>query len=512
MAPTLSICLTDYFHHLLILIISTLFLLFLVKSFRNLKSKSKYPPTPPALPIIGHIHLLKSGLPTSFQSLARIYGPLMQIRVGAANFVVASDAKSAQQILRTFDADFASKFQPGPTNYHIYEDSSFTNAPYGAYWRYMKKLCMTKLFTGSQLDRFNGIREQETSKLLKSLLNKSKAGEPCDLAAEVTELTNNMIYRMAMGRRCSNYPNQAAEIRRFITDSMKYAAKFHFGEVFGPLKKFDLFGNGKRLKLTLKGYDQLIEQIMKDYQDNDLETSENDDEKDVMDILLESYKDTNAEVKLTRDQIKNFFMELFMAGVDTTAAAIRWAMAELINHPNIFKILREELDSVVGNNRLIKESDVPKLPYLQAVVKEILRLHPPGPLLRRVSNKDSKINGFDLKKGTRVFINVYMIMRDPNCYKEPEKFMPERFLGYSTEMKGQDFHYLPFGSGRRACPGASHAMFVMHATIGALTQCFDWKVKEAEKVDTEVAGTGYSGAFAVPLLCYPNTRFDPFQE
>ncbi|MBA0587851.1 hypothetical protein Gorai_000972 [Gossypium raimondii] len=215
MAPTLSICLTDYFHHLLILIISTLFLLFLVKSFRNFKSKSKYPPTPPALPIIGHIHLLKSGLPTSFQSLARIYGPLMQIRVGAANFVVASDAKSAQQILRTFDADFASKFQPGPTNYHIYEDSSFTNAPYGAYWRYMKKLCMTKLFTGSQLDRFNGIREQETSKLLKSLLNKSKAGEPCDLAAEVTELTNNMIYRMAMGRRCSNYPNQAAEIRRF---------------------------------------------------------------------------------------------------------------------------------------------------------------------------------------------------------------------------------------------------------------------------------------------------------
>lgn len=103
-------------------------------------------------------------------------------------------------------------------------------------------------------------------------------------------------------------------------------------------------------------------------------------------------------------------------------------------------------------------------------------------------------------------------MRNPDCYKEPEKFMPERFLGNCTEMKGQDFHYLPFGSGRRACPGASHAMFVMHATIGALTQCFDWKVKEAEKVNTEASGTGYSGAFAVPLLCYPNTRFDPFQE
>ncbi|XP_040956650.1 cytochrome P450 93A2-like [Gossypium hirsutum] len=173
-----------------------------------------------------------------------------------------------------------------------------------------------------------------------------------------------------------------------------------------------------------------------------------------------------------------------MAGVDTTAAAIRWAMKELINHPNIFKILREEIDSVVGNNRLIKESDVPKLPYLQAVAKEILRLHPPSPFLRRLSNKDSKINGFDIQKGTRVFINVYMLMRDPNCYKEPEKFMPERFLGNCTEMKGRDFHYLPFGSGRRGCPGASLATSLLHATIGALVQCFDWKVKDGEKADT----------------------------
>ncbi|MBA0800572.1 hypothetical protein Gohar_010998 [Gossypium harknessii] len=208
-----------------------------------------------------------------------------------------------------------------------------------------------------------------------------------------------------------------------------------------------------------------------------------------MDILLETYKDADAEVKLTRDQIKNFVMELFMAGVDTTVAAIRWAMEELINHPNIFKILREEIDSV-----------------------ESLRLHPPSHFLRRLSNKDSKINNFDIQKGTRVFINVYMLMRDPNCYKEPEKFVPELFLGNCTEMKGRDFHYLPFGSGRRGCPGASLATSLLHATIGALVQCFDWKVKDGEKADTEATGIGYSGAFASPLPCYPITRFDPFQE
>ncbi|XWS56219.1 hypothetical protein CRYUN_Cryun09bG0067400 [Craigia yunnanensis] len=338
----------------------------------------------------------------------------------------------------------------------------------------MKKLCMTKMFTGSQLDRFIHIREQETNKLLKSLLKRSKEGEPCDLAAELTALTNNMIYRMSKGRRCSKNPNQAAEIRKFITDSMKYAAKFHFGEAFGPLKKFNLFGNGKRLKLTLKGYDQLMEQIMKDYQDND-------HEKDVIDIFLETYKDTNAEVKLTRDQIKNFFM-----------------LAKLSYKLNLMIELK------LPFNYYLAEGSTSIITY-QLISKEILRLHPPGPLLRRLSNKDNKINGLDLKEGTRVFINVYMIMRDPNCYKEPEKFLPERFLGNYTEMKGQDFHYLPF-----ACPGASHAMFVMHATIGALIQCFDWKVKDGEKIDNQVAGTGYSGAFALPLVCYPITRFDPF--
>ncbi|GLT88265.1 hypothetical protein SLE2022_062990 [Rubroshorea leprosula] len=109
-----------------------------------------------------------------------------------------------------------------------------------------------------------------------------------------------------------------------------------------------------------------------------------DEEKDVMDILLETYRDSNAEVKLTRYQIKYFFMEIFMARVDTKSTAIQWTMTELINHPDeVLKKLREEIDSVVGFSRLIRESDAPNLPNLQAVVKESLRLHPPGPLLRK---------------------------------------------------------------------------------------------------------------------------------
>lgn len=209
-----------------------------------------------------------------------------------------------------------------------------------------------------------------------------------------------------------------------------------------------------------------------------------------------------------------------MAGVDTTSAAILWAMTELINHPHVSKKLRVEIESVVGSSRLVKESDVPNLPYLQAVIKETLRIHPPGALLRRQCNQDCKLGGFDLKQGTKILINTYAIMRDPKIWDEPDKYEPERFLNNNNSSdhqafeqmgtKGQDFRFLPFGSGRRACIGQPHASIVLHATIGSLIQCFDWKLKDVGKIDVQVV-KGYAGAVAQSLVCYPITHFDPFK-
>lgn len=194
-------------------------------------------------------------------------------------------------------------------------------------------------------------------------------------------------------------------------------------------------------------------------------------------------------------------------------------MTELINHPEVFKKLRVEIESVVGSSRLVKESDVPNLPYLQAVIKEALRIHPPGALLRRQCQQDCNLGGFDIKEGTKILVNIYAIMRDPKSWDEPDKFVPERFLNnnFSDQAfeqmgtKGQDFRFLPFGSGRRACMGEPHASIVLHATIGALIQCFDWELpKDGEKVDVQVV-KGYAGAVAHTLVCYPITHFDPFK-
>lgn len=438
----------------------------------------------------------------------------MKILLGDTLVFVVSDAETAEEIMKTHDLDFASKFNPGPDNHTIYKDCTFMNAPYGAYWRFVKKLCITKLFYGPQLVRFNEIREEERIYLLRSLVERSSKGEPCDMSEELTAMTSRIIYKMMAGRTCnSKTPEKVMEMRNCITNLLLIGNTFHFAEVFGPLKKLDLFGKGKKIKMALLDYDKLIEEVLKDHEDHRMDGYD-DKDKDVIDILLEIYRDLDAEVKLTRDQIKYFFMEIFMASVDTVSTAIKRTLAQLIYHPQMINNVRKEIGSVIEESRLIMQPDIPRLPYLQAVIKESLRLNPPGPLLRRISNIDCKINGYDIKAGTRILINTYAIMRDPKRFKEPEKFFPERFMSENQrqiESKVvQDFNFIPFGAGTRACLGASLASFVVHSTLGALIQCFDWKVQDCEKLYFNHE-TRFGGESTFPLVCYPVARFDPFK-
>lgn len=205
-----------------------------------------------------------------------------------------------------------------------------------------------------------------------------------------------------------------------------------------------------------------------------------------------------------------------MAGTDTSAISVQWVIAELINHPKVFKKLRDEINSVVGPNRLVRESDIPNLPYLHTVVKETLRLHPPSPVVLRASIEDCQINGFDVKANTRMLVNVYTIQRDPNLWKDPEEFIPERFAANHNanssqmEMKGQIFNFFPFGSGRRGCPGVTLALAVVQSSVAVLVQCFDWKAKDGEKIDMQ-EGSGFSMGMAKPLVCYPITHMNPFE-
>jgi cytochrome P450 len=211
--------------------------------------------------------------------------------------------------------------------------------------------------------------------------------------------------------------------------------------------------------------------------------------------------------------------DIFGAGTDTSAITTEWALAELINHPIVMNKARQEIDYVVGKSRLVEESDITNLPYLQAIVKETLRLHPTGPVIVRESSEHCTVGGYEIPAKTRLFVNVWAIGRDPKYWENPLEFRPERFNISESEgstgksqldVRGQHFHLLPFGSGRRGCPGASLALQVVPTTLATMIQCFEWKVVGEDGAVNMEEGPGLTLPRAHPLICVPAARLHPF--
>ena len=207
---------------------------------------------------------------------------------------------------------------------------------------------------------------------------------------------------------------------------------------------------------------------------------------------------------------------MFVAGTNSSASVMEWTLAELIKNPHIFQRAREEIDSIVGKNRLVRESDIPNLPYIQAIVKETMRLHTPSPLFPRESTKSCKIGGYDVPENATLIVNVWAIARDPNYWDNPLEYCPERFISKeeaanSIDVRGQHYQLLPFGSGRRGCPGASLALSVIQTTLASMIQCFDWNVHAGNNNDIDMAEKkGLTLFLAKPLVCRPVAHFVPF--
>ncbi|WZZ87792.1 hypothetical protein YC2023_116371 [Brassica napus] len=172
---------------------------------------------------------------------------------------------------------------------------------------------------------------------------------------------------------------------------------------------------------------------------------------------------------------------------DTSSKSTQWAMAEILNNHKTLETLREEIDSVVGKTRLIQETDLPKLPYLQAVSKESLRLHPPGAILPREFQQGCKIRGFYIPKGTPIVFNAYAVMRDVDSWKDPDEFKPERLLREEEERRDKVLNFLPFGAGRRGCPGSHLGYILIGMAIGIMVQCFDWETDRGKVIMEELS-------------------------
>lgn len=184
--------------------------------------------------------------------------------------------------------------------------------------------------------------------------------------------------------------------------------------------------------------------------------------------------------------------DIFIAGTDTSAATIVWTMTELMRNPRVMHLVQNEVRGVVGNRGKVDESDLQNLPYLKLVINESFRVHPPAPLLvPRETTEPCTVDGYDIPAGTRVFVNALAIGRDPASWSDPEEFRPERFLNREVDFEGSSFDFIPFGIGRRSCPGAGFAVAVVELALANLLYCFDWELPGGagaeEALDMEAA-------------------------
>ncbi|CAN0879734.1 3,9-dihydroxypterocarpan 6A-monooxygenase [Linum grandiflorum] len=472
------------------------------------------------------MHHLSPSLCHSLHKLSTLHGPLVYFRIGSKRCVLASTPEIAKEILKTHEPIFLNRPEIANLRYLTYGGSDFATVYYGPYWKFMKQMVMNQILGTRTLDRFLPVRVEELNRFLNRALTKSRGGDTMDVGGELIRLTNNVISRMMLSTRCSEGDEEAEEVRGLVKEMNVLGRQFNLEDTFWFVKMFgwDVQGFEKRLKDVRDRYDVMMERVIEEHQElrrkRKMEGIDGDDleqSKDVLDILLDVYEDENAEIKLTRENIKAFIMNIFGAGTDASSTLIEWGLLELIKHPSTMNKARQEIDSVVGRNRLIQESDIQNLPYLQAILKELLRLHPTGALVVRESSEECTVAGYTIPTGTRLFVNIWSLGRDPDHWKDPEKFEPERFIGERwngkgnmLDVRGQYFQLLPFGSGRRSCPGASLALRFVPTMLGAMIQCFDWEVGGDGEIDMEEDGVGLTLGRASPLLCVPVARLDLF--
>ncbi|KAB5551846.1 hypothetical protein DKX38_009157 [Salix brachista] len=287
----------------------------------KIRSSAGLPPSPRALPIIGHMHLLSRIPHQAFHKLSARYGPLVYFFIGSKPCLLASTPEVAKEILKINEANFLNRPKVANLDYLTYGSADFATIYYGPHWKFMKKLCMTELLGSRTLDRFLPIRCAERKRFLTLVLKRAEAKEAVDVGGELMRLTNNIISRMLLRTRCSDTENEADDVRKLVKELNNLGAKFNLSDSIWFCKGFDLQGFEKRLKDARDRYDSMMERIMKEHEGARRKKKEIGDEgdtvKDVLDILLDIYEDENAEKRLTRENIKAFLMF-----VPTTLAAL----------------------------------------------------------------------------------------------------------------------------------------------------------------------------------------------
>lgn len=445
-----------------------------VSKTKSKRRKLNLPPSPPKKPIIGNLHQLGNMPHISLRNLAEKYGPIIYLQLGEVPTVVVSSAKLAKEVMATHDLALASRPQLYSAKRMFYNCTDIAFAPYGAYWRHIRKICILELFSLKRVQSFSFVREDEALRLV----HRIEGNYPghTNLSKMLGVYANDVVCRAVFGRdfyEKGEYDRHG--FQQMLIDYQVLLGGFSLGDFF-PSMEFihSLTGFKSKLDETFRRFDEFFDEVIAEH----LNRKKVDEEyKDLVDVLLDIQSNNAGDIHLTMDNVKAIIFDMFVAGTDTSFITLDWGMTELIMNPRVMKKAQDEVRSVVRDRRQVLESDLPQLHYIKAVIKEIFRLHPPAPvLLPRESTEDVKIDGYDIPSKTRIFVNVWAIGRDPDSWTNPELFEPERFVGSSIDFKGQDFELIPFGAGRRGCPAMTSGVATVELALAQLLHSFDWEL------------------------------------
>uniref|UniRef100_A0A804UM02 Uncharacterized protein n=1 Tax=Zea mays TaxID=4577 RepID=A0A804UM02_MAIZE len=454
-------------------------------------SRARLPPSPPGLPLIGHAHLIGALPHVSLRGLAARKGceDLMVVRLGAVPTLVASSARAAQAVLRTHDQSFASRARSrvGEVLTCGYSDVVF--APYGEQWRQCKKLVTTHLLSAKKVQSYRAARHEEVGLVIDRIHGAAAGLEAVNMSEILSKFANDMVCRAVAGRSF-RVEGRDRIFRDLIAQAFDILGGINLESFYPGLANAAggvlLWPALRKAEKLRDRWSELLDKLIEQHSSGE-GAGEDEQETDFIHVLLA----VEEEYGLTRDNIRGILSNMFAAGTDTTFLLLEFAMAELMLHQDVMAKLQAEVRKSPPNKGqttvVIGEDDalVGTTTYLKAVIKETLRLHPPVPLLvPHLSQEDCDVDGYTIPSGMPLLVNAWAIGRDPRLWDAAEEFVPERFVrgGGGVDFRGMDFEFLPFGSGRRMCPGVNFALASTEILLANLVFHFDWELPRG--VDT----------------------------
>ncbi|GFZ07746.1 cytochrome P450, family 98, subfamily A, polypeptide 3 [Actinidia rufa] len=470
----------------------------------------KLPPGPHPWPIIGNIFSIKTQPFRCFDEWSRCYGPIISVWFGSSLNIIVSTAELAEKVLKENDHQLANRHRNMTATQLTKGGKDLIWADYGPHHIKVRKVCTLELFSPKSLEAQRPIREDEVAAMIQSIFKDCTRGNGLLVRDYLREVTFNIITRMVLGKRFASLgremDEQTSEFRAVAAAEQMGVVYLGLAEYI-PWLRWMFWLKKKEINKHEARRDQQIRPLMEEHK---LAGKGSPGPVNAVKYFLNALLTQQDKYDLSDDTVNGLIWDMVNAGKDTSLISVEWAIAELIRNPDVQLKAHEELDRVIGSDRAMNELDLPNLPYLQCIAKEALRLHPPTPLLLpHKANADVKIGRYDIPRGSIVLVNVWAICRDPAIWPDPLAFRPERFTEQDVDVKGHDFRLLPFGAGRRVCPGAQLGINLVNSMLGHLLHHFNWSLPRGTKpgeIDMMEEHPGLVAYMRTPLQAVPSPR------